>query len=194
MHENIHASTTGWYRMNCLHWLFALLLVITVPNPLVSQDSEKVQLLEVVVTTNDAARTETLIYLRVFSDGSAEAHPTRKVDFRNLVLKQAQIPSPKMVKLQEFLSPVRTQSWDSTYERFWGNKDFGDKWAITIGQGREKKEITLVNFRPFLAREKKKPYPTDIEKLGCTVWELRESVLDEPLERNYIKGCKDWGY
>src|SRR6266481_6489720 len=114
----------------------------------VSQGSEKTQVLEVVLTTHDVSRTETLIYLRVFSDGSAEAHPTRRVDFRNLVLKQAQIPSPEVVKLQEFLSPVRMQSWDSKYERFWGNKDFGTEWAITVGHGTEKKEIMLVNFQP----------------------------------------------
>ncbi len=159
----------------------------------VSQGSEKTQVLEVVLTTHDVSRTETLIYLRVFSDGSAEAHPTRRVDFRNLVLKQAQIPSPEVVKLQEFLSPVRMQSWDSKYERFWGNKDFGTEWAITVGHGTEKKEIMLVNFQPFLAREKKKPYPTDIEKLGCTIWELRAEVIGEPLEKDYLGGCRTWG-
>jgi hypothetical protein len=111
-----------------------------------------------------------------------------------LVLKQAQIPSLEMVKLREFLSPSRTRTWDSTYERYWGNKDYGDEWVITVGQGTEKKEVTLVNFRPYLAREKKKPYPTDIEKLGCTIWELRASVLGEHLERNYVEVCKDWGY
>ena|SRR5258708_2612369 len=181
-------------RMKCFFRLFALLLVITVPKPVVSQDSERTQILEVVVTTYDVSRTETLIYLRVFSDGSAEAHPTRKIDFRNLALKQAQIPSPEMAKLREFLAPSRTEKWDSKYERYWGNKDFGDEWEITVGQGRDKKEITLVNFRPFLAREKRKPYPGDIEKLACTIWELRMKVLDEPLERNYVGGCKDWGY
>jgi hypothetical protein len=181
-------------RMKCLSWLFTALLVITVRVPAASQDSEKKQILEVVVTTYDISRTETLIYLRVFSDGSAEAHPTRKVDFRNLALKQAHIPSSEMAKLREFLSPSRTQKWDSKYERYWGNIDFGDEWEITVGQGKDKKEITLSNFRPFLARKKKKPYPADIEKLGCTIWELRMKVLEEPLERNYVGGCKDWGY
>ncbi len=104
--------------MKGFSWLFALFMAIGVPNPIVSQGSEKTRVLEVVLTTHDVSRTETLIYLRVFSDGSAEAHPTRRVDFRNLVLKQAQIPSAEVVKLQEFLSPVRMQNWDSKYERF----------------------------------------------------------------------------
>jgi len=175
-------------------WLCAVLLGLIVPNPAVPQDSPKTLLLEVITTTYDVSRTETLVYLRLFSDGSAEAHPTRKVDFRNLTLKQAQIPSSEVSKLREFLSPSRTQKWDSKYDRFWGNIDFGDTWDITIGQGKDKKEVTLFNFQPFLAREKKKPYPADIEKLGCIIWELRMEVLGEPLERNYVGGCKKWGY
>jgi hypothetical protein len=175
--------------------LFTLLLAIAaVPNSVVSQGFERTQILEVVVTSRNVSRIETLIYLRVFSDGSAEAHPTRKVDFRNLVLKKAQISSSELAKLQEFLTPSRMQNWDGKYERYWGNKDFGEEWEITVGQGKDKKKITLVNFQPFLARDKKKPYPTDIEKLGCTIWELRMAVLDEPLERNYVGGCKDLGY
>jgi len=180
--------------MKSLRWFFTFLLLIIVPNLAVSQEPQKTQLLEVVVTTSDVSRTETLVYLRVFSDGSAEAHPTRKVDFRNLVLKQAQIPSSEMAELQKLLTPSRMQNWDSRYERNWGNIDFGDEWEITVGQGSDKKAITLVNFRPFLARDKKKPYPRDIEKLGCTVWELRAEVLNEPLEKDYASGCKNWGY
>lgn len=182
------------FRPKCICCLFAALLVVRAPSPAGSQDPGKTQLLEAVVTTYDVSRTETLIYLRVFSDGSAEAHPTRKVDFRNLALKQGQIPSSEMAKLREFLNPSRTHEWEGKYERSWGNEDFGDEWEITVGQGKDKKEITLLNFRPFLARKKKKPYPVDIEKLGCTIWELRMKVLDEPLERNYVGGCKDLGY
>ncbi len=52
----------------------------------------------------------------------------------------------------------------------------------------------LVNFQPFLARQKKKPYPIDIEKLGCTIWELRAEVIGEPLEKDYLGGCRTWGY
>ena len=180
--------------MKYLCWLFMAFLLTTLPNTLVSQDSEKTQVLEVVVTTHDVSRTETLIYIRVYSDGSAEAHPTREVDFRNLVLKHAQIPPSEMVALQESLSPSRTQNWDSKYARFWGNKDFGDEWTITLGDGNQKKEIRLVNFRPFLARVKKRPYPTDIEKLGCTIWELRAKVVAEPLEKDYLSGCRNWVY
>jgi len=66
--------------------------------------------------------------------------------------------------------------------------------AISIGQGQNRKTITLVNFRPFLARRKKQPYPVEIEKLGCVIWELRTSVFKEPPDKDYVRGCHEWGY
>jgi hypothetical protein len=77
------------------------------------------------------------------------------------------------------------------------NKDFGQTWQVTIGQGDGKKSIILENFEPFLARTKKKPYPSDLEKLGCLVWELRTKVTGEALERDYVGGtggCQELGY
>jgi hypothetical protein len=56
--------------------------------------------IEVIRTTYDIRRTETLVYLRVFSDGSAEGHPTANVDFRTLVLKRSQVPPNDLAKFR----------------------------------------------------------------------------------------------
>ncbi len=180
--------------MRCLRLLFTLLFAASAASALLSQSSGKTQILEVVATTYNVTRTETLVYLRVFSDGSAEAHPIRKIDFRNLDLKHAQLSSPDITNLREFLAPARTEKWDDKYDRFWGCKDCGSAWEIAVGQGKEKKIIALTNFQPFLAREQKKPYPADIEKLGCTIWQLRAKVVNEPYEMDYLGGCKSIGY
>ena len=92
--------------------------------------------------------------LPYFSDGLAEAHPTREVDFRNLTLKQAQVPSSELTKLQEIVSPSKTRELAAAYERNWGNVDFGDRWEITMGLGNARRTVTLLNFQPFRAREK----------------------------------------
>jgi hypothetical protein len=55
------------------------------------------------------------------------------------------------------------QHLDVKYERYWGNIDFGQKWQITIAQGRIQKSMVLENFQPFLARAKKKPYPLNLK-------------------------------
>jgi hypothetical protein len=174
--------------------LFTLFFAATGASALISQDSGKTQILEVVATTYNISRIETLVYLRVYSDGSAEAHPMRKIDFRNLDLKHAQLSVSEITSLREFLTPARTEKWDDKYERFWGCKDCGSAWEIAVGQGKEKKTVALTNFQPFLAREQKKPYPADIEKLGCIIWEQRARVVNEPYDMDYLSGCKSIGY
>jgi hypothetical protein len=174
--------------------LFVVLLVLSLPRLTAPQTLQHIQVLEVILKTYDVTRMETLVYLRVFSDGSAEAHPMREVDFRTLALKQAQISPNDLAKLREILNPSNTQRLEPKYEQSWGNKDFGSEWRVTIGQGESKKTVILENFQPFLARSKKKPYPEEIEKLGCIVWKLRTEVTGEPLERNYLRGCQDLGY
>ncbi len=180
--------------MNYCWVFFSLLLSLIFLEVTEPQESTRKLALEVVLKSYDIHRVETLVYLRVFSDGYAEAHPTHDVDFRTLTLKHAQIPAGDMAKLREILSPSKTQSLKSKYERNWGNIDFGDEWDITIGQGESKKSIVLVNFQPFLARRKKQPYPAEIERLGCMIWELRKNVFNEPLDRDYLRGCRGWGY
>jgi len=51
-----------------------------------------------------------------------------------------------------------------------------------------------VNFDPFLARKQGKPYPKQLEKLGCSIWKLRAEVSAEPLEKDWLKGCSELGY
>jgi hypothetical protein len=159
-----------------------------------AQQSDRLLLLDVILTTYDIHRTETLVYLRVYSDGSAEAHPTHEVDFRSLALKQAQIPAADLARLHDLLTPSRIQNLSDEYERNWGANDFSTKLVITIGQGESGKTVTLVNFQPFLARSKKQPYPVEIEKLGCVIWELRTNVFKEPPDKDYVRGCQEWGY
>jgi hypothetical protein len=183
--------------MKSLQVSLLLLLSLAIPKLTDPQEPQKSLLLEVILTTYDGSRTETLVYLRVFSDGSAEAHPMREVDFRTLALKKAQISSSDLATLRELFSSPRVQHLDPEYNRYWGNKDFGQTWRMTIAQGDKKKSIVLENFEPFLARTKKRPYPVEIEKLGCLVWELRTKVTGEPLERNYVGGmggCRELGY
>ena len=177
--------------------LFVLLLALGLPQLADPQESQRTPLLEVILTTYDTDRTETLVYLRVFSNGSAEAHPMREIDFRTLALRKAQLSSNDLSTLRELLGSSKVQQLDPEYNRYWGNKDFGHTWQMMIAQGDNKKSIVLENFEPFLARTKKKPYPVEIEQLGCRVWELRTKVTGEPLERNYLGGkggCRELGY
>jgi uncharacterized membrane protein len=138
-------------------------------------------------------RDETLLYLRVYSDGFAEADPMREVDFRHLKLKEKQLSSEELATLTSLLADTETVQLLPKYSSFWGNKDFGYKYEITMS-GPSRKQLQLVNFQPFLARKQGKPYPKQLEKLGCSVWKLRTKVSGEPLEKDWLKGCAELGY
>jgi hypothetical protein len=107
--------------------------------------------------------------LRIYSDGSAEAHTTHEVGFRTLVLKQAQIPDSEMARLRELLSSPKIRALNDEYDRNWEVVDFSTELVITVSQEENRKTLTLVNFQPLLARRKKQPYPAEIEKLGCII-------------------------
>jgi hypothetical protein len=154
---------------------------------------ERSPLLEVVRASWSVERDETLLYLRVYSDGFAEADPMRQVDFRNLKLKTRLLSSDELASLSAVLNDPETTRLLREYSSFWGNKDFGYKYEIAI-TGSSPKQITLVNFQPFLARKEGKPYPKQLEKLGCLVWKLRNEVSAEPLEKDWLKGCSELGY
>lgn len=150
-------------------------------------------LLEVVRNSWDAQRNETLVYLRVYSDGLAEAHPMKKVDFRNVEFNKRQLSSGELAALSKLLTDPETMQLLPKYSSYWGNKDFGYKYEITISNS-FRKQLELVNFQPFLARKEGKPYPRQLEKLGCSVWKLRAEVSGEPLEKDWLKGCSELGY
>jgi hypothetical protein len=180
--------------MNRFSAFLVLLSLLIFPGVAGAQQSDRRLLLDVILITYDIQRTETLVYLRVYSDGFAEAHPTHEVDFRTLALKQAQIPVADLARLHDMLTTSKIQNLSDEYERNWGATDFSTRLVITVGQGESRKTVTLVNFQPFLARSKKHPYPVEIEKLGCMIWELRTSVFKEPPDKDYVRGCRELGY
>ncbi len=157
------------------------------------QTPSRTVLLEVVRNSWDVQRDETLVYVRVYSDGFAEAHSMRKVDFRSIQFATKQLSEDELAALGNLLSDPEIAKLQPEYSRSWGNIDFGSNYIVTIS-GTLHKEVKLVNFQPFLARKERKPYPKPLEKLGCTVWKIRAEVSGEPLEKDWLKGCAEFGY
>ena len=169
--------------------VFAVATVLL--NPLmVAQDSPSGVLLEVLQTTHDIHRTETMVYLRIYADGLGEAHSDRDVDFRNINLKRKNVMPEELDRLVQLLDADATRKLNEQYKRSWGAKDFSTEWRISITAGGRRREMDLVNFQPFLAREKHESYPPQLERLGCSIWRLRVEVTGEPLDRNYVAGCQ----
>ena len=117
-----------------------------------------------------------------------------KVDFRHIQFHTKQLSSGELAALRNLLTDPATVKIVPQQSRYWGNKDFGDKYDIKIAGPSQVQEIELVNFQPFLARKQGKPYSKQVEKLGCTIWRLRTEVSGEPLEKNWLTGCFELGY
>ncbi len=179
-------------RMWCLG-VSALASMVFVPPGTIKHGPSRTVLLEVVRSSWDVQRDETLVYLRVYSDGFAEGHPMRKVDFRNIQLQTKQLSNEEFEALRSILADPATAQLQPEYSRSWGNKDFGYNYMIAI-TGPPQKQIKLVNYQPFLARKEGKAYPSQLERLGCSVWKLRAEVSGEPLEKDWLKGCAELGY
>ena len=158
-----------------------------------SQSSGRTVILQVVRDSWYTERDETLIYLRVYSDGFAETHPMRKVDFRDLQFASKLLSADQLAALKRVLYDTATIQLQANYSRNWGYKDFGYKYTVTIS-GQSGKRLELVNFQPFLARKEGKPYPKQLERLGCSIWRLRAEVSGEALEKDWLNGCKELGY
>lgn len=171
----------------------AMACALPVAHVVPSQNGTRAVLLEVVRNSQDAERNETLVYLRVYSDGFAEAHPMTKVDFRDLHFVTKKLSADQLALLKLLLFEPATTQLQPAYSRYWGNKDFGYKYTVTI-YGQPQKELELINFQPFLARKEGKPYPKQLERLGCSIWRLRAEVSGEPLEKDWVKGCAELGY
>jgi hypothetical protein len=117
-----------------------------------------------------------------------------KVDFRNLDLAKKQLAANDFEVLKGLLADPATKQLKTEYAGYWGNKDFGFQYDITISDASQEQHIVLLNFQPFLARKKGKPYPQQVEKLGCLIWKLRADVSGEPLEKDWLTGCSKLGY
>jgi hypothetical protein len=180
-----------------VRWLFVALTAVAsslfVAHGTSIQNSPRTVILEVVRNSWDTERNETLVYLRVYSDGFAEAHPMRKVDFRDVRFATKQLSADELGGLKHLLTEPATMQLQSTYSRYWGNKDFGHRYTVTIS-AKSQKQLELVNFDPFLAQKDGKAYPEQLERLGCSIWKLRTEVSGESLEKNWLDGCVRLGY
>jgi hypothetical protein len=109
-------------------------------------------------------------------------------------MHQKQIITSELEDMRKLLADPATVALAQRYEGHWGNVDFGYEYRVSSLASGKRQVVDLLNFQPFLARERNKPYPTQLEKLGCMIWKLRAEVSGESLEKNWLRGCADLGY
>jgi hypothetical protein len=115
------------------------------------------------------------IYLRVFSDGSAECHAEKYWDEPDTVKKKA-LSHEDFEQLKALVGQPELLSVRPRYELMDQVIDSWMEWTIKVPHGRNVQKIEVANFAPAEARERKEPYPDVLVKLGCSIWKIRSNV------------------
>jgi hypothetical protein len=138
------------------------------------------------------------VYLRVYSDGTAECHTVKytgdETDDGPDIVKQKTLAPVELQSLEAVLHNPELLQVEKKYGLMYTVIDSWMEWDIRVPHGWHKEKIKVLNFSPASARKENHPYPPALLKLGCLIWKLRNDVFGdeaygaEPLYR--IDDCK----
>ena len=135
------------------------------------------------------------VYLRVFSDGTAECHTVQYTGHEAHVVKREMLTPDELSKLKAVLENQELPNVQKRYELLNLVIDSWMEWNIAVAHDSGTQRIQVLNFSPGSAGEKKKPYPDALVKLGCSIWKLRYETYGDEIYGNtprYLAdGCKN---
>lgn len=144
------------------------------PNPSPSTDI----LLEVVATHSTMAGDDTYLYLRVFSDGTAECHSSAHAEKEPRRFKKT-LTQDDFSRIKSIVGNKKLANLRSRYETQYAIVDTSTEWTIKIQRPRQAQIIQILEFSPGLAKTMKHPYPDALVRLGCNIEKLRAHVDGE---------------
>ena len=115
------------------------------------------------------------IYLRIFSDGSAECHTEKYWNEPDIAKKKA-LSHEDFEQLKALLGQPELLSVKPRYKLVAPVIDSWMEWTIKVPHSRSVQQIEVANFNPSAAKERKEPYPEVLVKLGCSIWKIRSDV------------------
>jgi hypothetical protein len=129
------------------------------------------------------------VYLRVYSDGTAECHTVRFTGDEAENVKKEKLGPEELGQLGALLETPELLNVKKRYELMYPVLDSWMEWNIRVPHKGGAQKIQVLNFSPGAAREKNLPYPDSLVKLGCSILKARHEVYgDEP---DYLgDGCK----
>jgi hypothetical protein len=136
---------------------------------------------------------DTYVFLRVFSDGTAEYQLSKFSNAENNKVP----PIRKAMTQSEFIkieSSVNDPKLTKVGPRYGVNfaLDTSTEWIIKIRRPRAPQITHILEFAPSLAKTMKGPYPDALLRLGCNVLGLRAQLSGEPVSLdNQCKGVLD---
>jgi hypothetical protein len=140
-------------------------------------------ILEVNATYRSMESDYGYLYLRVFSDSTAEYQPRHAVagGSGGLVTLTKKLAQDDFENLESVLHDRSLAKLSGPYESQFAILDSWTEWEIKMQNRGQPRAITVLEFSPGLAKAVKHPYPGALVKLGCTLGKLRSDVSGEPL-------------
>jgi hypothetical protein len=140
-------------------------------------------ILEVVNRHFTMGRKIRSVYLRVYSDGTAECHTVKytghETDDGPDIAKQKALAPGELQRLEAALNSPELLQVQRKHGLMSPIIDSWMEWDIKVPHGWHKEKIKVLNFSPASARKKNQPYPPALLKLGCLIWKLRNNVFED---------------
>jgi hypothetical protein len=138
-------------------------------------------ILEVTATHTTTASNDTYIYLRVWSDRTAEfqALKDRNSEKKDFPIIKKSLAQDEFMQVKSLLSDPKLARVGPRYETRYAIVDTSTEWVIKIPRPGRPQIIQILEFSPGLARTMKHPYPDALVKLGCGVQNLRAELSGE---------------
>jgi hypothetical protein len=146
--------------------------------------------LEVTATRTTMANEVTYVYLRVFSDGTAECQSSRHSNSENreLLTVKKTLTQDEFTRIKSVMVEPKLAAVGPKYETRYAIIDTSTAWTIKIQRSGQPQIIQVIEFSPGLARTMKHPYPDALVKLGCNIQKIRADVASE--SNTFDSECK----
>jgi hypothetical protein len=143
--------------------------------------------LEVIATHTTVENENTYVYLRVFSDKTAECQSSKhsNVEKQELPTIKRKLTRDEFIRIKSVVSDPKLATLGPKYETRYAIVDSSTEWTIKIQRPGDPQTIRVLEFSPGLARTTKHPYPDALVKLGCSIQKLRADVSGESILLDY---------
>jgi hypothetical protein len=165
----------------CLHW--------AAQTSTQAPDRHGTVILEVVAEDFDIAWRQEYLYLKALSDGTVECQIAKRKsgDMRfekaDIVSVKRSLSKAELEQLRALLAQNDILQLENTYRlRIAVMLVAGTAWNIRIPRINQTQEIHVVAFAPDAAIAQKRPYPTALLTLGCTIEKLRGVTIGENVD------------
>jgi hypothetical protein len=138
-------------------------------------------ILDVIATHSTMASEDRYVYLRAFSDGTAEYQSAKRSDAvqSDLPVMKKTLTQDEFNRIRSILSEPRLAALRPKYATRYAIVDSWTEWTVKIKRSGQTQSIQVLEFSPGLARIMKHPYPDALVRLGCNIEKLRADVSGE---------------